>query len=135
MGRLLRALRLGAVLTPALICVCFGCSHRRAIGNRPLSPTDSVGVVLAVTNHHFLDVTIYIEHDGQSTRVGTITAASSGQFILPWRLLGVSRQSRLLGEAIGSPEYALTETLMIQPGQYIEWTLEHDMRHSSVGVF
>jgi hypothetical protein len=55
--------------------------------------------------------------------------------VLPFRVFGVSRQFRLVGEAIGSPEFVRTETLMIQPGQFIEWTLEHDLRRSSVGIF
>jgi hypothetical protein len=28
-----------------------------------------------------------------------------------------------------------TETLVVQPGQYIEWTLETDLARSSVGVY
>ena len=31
--------------------------------------------------------------------------------------------------------FARTQTLILQPGQYIEWTLETDLRRSSVGVF
>ena len=37
--------------------------------------------------------------------------------------------------AIGSDSFARTQTLILQPGQYIEWTLETDLRRSSVGVF
>jgi len=90
---------------------------------------------LHVTNHHWLDMTISVEHDGQRTRVGAVTAAASAEFVLPLRIFGVSREFRLVGEAIGSPEVVRTETLTIQPGQFIEWTLEHDLRRSSVGVF
>jgi hypothetical protein len=96
---------------------------------------DPVEVVLTVTNHHFLDITVYVEHDGQRTRIGMVTAASTQGFLLPMRLLGVAHQFRLYGEAIGSSEVVRTETLTIQPGQFIEWTLEHDLRRSSVGVY
>ncbi len=41
----------------------------------------------------------------------------------------------LIGEAIGSDAYAGTDVLIVQRGQYIEWTLETDLRRSSVGVF
>jgi len=94
-----------------------------------------VEIALHVTNHHWLDVTVSVEHDGQRTRVGAVTAATSAEFVLPLWLFGVSREFRLVGEAIGSPEVVRTETLTIQPGQFIEWTLEHDLRRSSVGVF
>jgi hypothetical protein len=113
----------------------LACARSRP-GAAPRAPVpEPVEVVLTVTNHHWLDVTVYVEHDGQRTRVGTVTAVSTQQFLLPMRLLGISRQFRLLGEAIGSPGVARTETLLVQPGQAIEWTLESDLRRSSVGVY
>jgi hypothetical protein len=120
----------GAVL--ALICVGGGaCVHPKAGEPR----ADSPDVLFVVTNHHFLDITVYLEHGGQRIRVGTITAVSSQEFHLPWRLLRASRQFRLFGEAIGSTETVQTEALTVQAGQSIEWTLEHDLRRSSVGVY
>ena len=91
--------------------------------------------VLNVTNHNYLDVVIYILHDGQETRVGTVTGSSSQLFYLPDRLLGQGREIQLLGDAIGSEAYARTQTIIVQRGQYIEWTLETDLRRSSVGVY
>ena len=92
-------------------------------------------IPLKVTNHNWLDVTIYVLHDGQRTRIGSVTGSSTQDFTLPRRLLGQSHELALLGEAIGSPDFARTEVLNIQPGQYIEWTLETDLRRSSVGVY
>jgi len=110
---------------------------RHAGARHAASPSRAqpVDVALHVTNHHWLDVTVSVEHDGQRTRIGDVTAAASAEFVLPLRVFGVSREFRLVGEAIGSPEVVRTETLTIQPGQFIEWTLEHDLRRSSVGVF
>src|SRR5881396_4077575 len=92
-------------------------------------------VALSVTNHNYLDVVIYVLHDGQQTRVGTVTGSSSAVFFLPVRLLGQGREIELYGDAIGNDAYARTERLIVQRGQYIEWTLETDLRRSSVGVF
>ena len=64
-----------------------------------------------------------------------MTGSSSAVFFIPVRLLGMGRELQLYGDAIGSDDYARTETLVIQPGQYIEWTLETQLRRSSVGVF
>ena len=41
----------------------------------------------------------------------------------------------MYGDAIGNDDYAVTDILVVQRGQYIEWTLETDLRRSSVGVF
>ena len=92
-------------------------------------------IALRVSNHNFLDVTIYVVHDGQRTRVGTVTGSSSQVFFLPFRLLGQGREIQLLGDPIGSTQLARTERLVVQPGQYIDWTLETDLRRSSVGVY
>ncbi|PYP00353.1 MAG: hypothetical protein DMD61_04455 [Gemmatimonadetes bacterium] len=92
-------------------------------------------IALSVTNHNYLDVVVYVLHDGQRTRVGTVSGSSSTVFFLPIRLLGQGREIRLYGDAIGNDAYAVTDILVVQRGQYIEWTLETDLRRSSVGVF
>jgi hypothetical protein len=116
-----------------LICITLRCGHGARVPN--VGARELADVVLTVTNHHFLDVTVYLEHDGQRTRVGTVTAASTGQFRLRGNNISASRQFRLFATAIGSDENVRTETLTIQSGQIIEWTLEHDLRRSSVGVY
>ena len=124
MARFPRVLILGIALATI---ACAGRHHAR--------PEPVSDIPLKVTNHNWLDVTIYVLHDGQRTRIGSVTGSSTQDFTLPRWLLGQSHELALLGEAIGSPDFARTELLNIQPGQYIEWTLETDLRRSSVGVF
>jgi len=95
-------------------------------------PTD---VTLYVTNHNYLDVIVYVIHDGQRTRIGTVTGSSSQSFTLPGRLIGQAHELQLFGDPIGSEDFALTELLVVHAGQSIEWTLETDLRRSSVGVY
>src|SRR2546426_7716110 len=138
MSRPLRGATSRARLAPLLLMVLgTACARHRAPQATPQrAPVpEAIEVVLTVTNHHWLDVVVYIEHDGQRTRVGTVTAVSTQQFLLPMRQLGASHQFRLYGAAIGSPEAVRTETLSIQPGQGIEWTLDSSLRRSSVAVF
>ena len=78
---------------------------------------------------------MYVVHDGQRTRVGTVTATTTQEFDLSTRLLGSNRQVALIGEAVGSRDVIRTEVLTLQPGQYIEWTLENVLRRSSVAVY
>ena len=135
------AIRVGTVLAALLLATpaCFwhrkpAPAPRAPARNAPLDVPEGE-IALQVTNHNFLDVTIYVLHNGQRTRVGTVTGSSSQVFYLPARLLGLGREMQLLGDPIGSTDFAVTETLIIQPGQYIEWTLETDLRRSSVGVY
>ena len=111
----------------------FACSsHRGRPAARPEPPAD---VTLQVTNHNFLDVTVFVLHDGQTLRVGLVTGSSTQSFTLPGRMVALSHELALLGQAVGSRAVARTETLLVQPGQRIEWTLESDLRRSSVGVY
>jgi hypothetical protein len=122
----------------ALLLTAPGCrGHRRpAAGTTAPVPQPPAGeIALQVINHNYLDVVVYVLHDGQRTRIGTVTGSSSQVFYFPVRLLGQGHEIQLYGDAIGSPDFARTERLIIQPGQYVEWTLESDLKRSSVGVY
>src|SRR2546423_15507660 len=124
---------LAALLLAAPACFVFNRGSKAAAS--PASDVPEGEIALSVTNHNYLDVVIYVLHDGVQTRVGTVTGSSSAVFFLPVRLLGQAREVQLYGDAIGNDAFARTERLIVQPGQYIEWTLETDLRRSSVGVF
>jgi hypothetical protein len=134
-----RTLRLATGLWLGLILAAPACF----VFNRGHNPDDQSAIAdvpegdlaLNVTNHNYLDVVVYVLHDGQRTRVGTVSASSSTVFFFPTRLLGQGREIRLYGAAIGNDDYAITDVLVVQRGQYIEWTLETDLRRSSVGVY
>jgi hypothetical protein len=126
-------LRTGALLSATLLSVC-SCS----VGTAPpasATPDRSEDIRLAVVNRHWLDVTIYVVHDGQRTRLGVAGGSASTEMSLPPRLLGVGRELRLLGDPIGSAEYAVTEPIFVQPGQFIEWQLDSGLERSTVGVY
>ena len=121
-----------ALLLGASGCFIF---HRGKADPPPAFDVPVGEIALNVTNHNYLDVVVYVLHDGQQTRVGTVTGSSSMLLFVPTRLLGMGHELQLYGRAIGSDSFARTPTLVLQPGQYIEWTLETDLRRSSVGVF
>jgi len=128
-------LTLLAVLLAAPACFVFNRGNKPGSPERPAFDVPEGEIALSVTNHNYLDVVVYVLHDGVQTRVGTVTGSSAAVFFLPARLLGQGREIRLLGDAIGNDAYARTDILIVQRGQYIEWTLETDLRRSSVGVF
>lgn len=128
--------RLGAARGALLLAAsgCFILRHGKS-DPPPAFDVPAGEIALNVTNHNYLDVVIYVVHDGQQTRVGTVTGSSAALLFVPIRLLGMGHELQLYGRAIGSDAFARTQTLILQPGQYIEWTLETDLRRSSVGVF
>jgi len=122
------------VLVALAGALAASCSIFRG-GPHSASPEPAPLVILRVANHNYLDVVIYVLHDGERTRVGTVTGSSSAVLYLPPHLLGAERVIQLLGDPIGSTDVASTEAISVQPGQSIEWTLETDLSRSSVAVY
>jgi len=123
---------LHVLLIIAVVLAATACSHRGRSSYASEPPPD---VTLQVTNHNILDVTVFVLHEGQRIRMGLATGSSSQSFTIPGRLVALSHEIALLGEAIGSSERARTEILTVRPGQRIEWTLETDLRRSIVGIY
>jgi hypothetical protein len=112
----------------------LACHHAKH-ADQPAPDTAPVDVPLEVDNHNWLDVVIYVVHDGERSRVGIVNATSQSSFVLPARLVGQGHELRLLGHPIGGEGGTLTETVTVQPGQYIQWTLESDLSRSAIGVY
>ena len=123
------------VLLAALPLSSSACHHARSTPADQPAPAETDAVPLEIANHNWLDVIIYVVRDGQPMRVGIANASSSASFTLPARLLGQGREVRLWGHPIGGTGGALTETVVVQPGQWIEWTLENDLELSAIGVY
>jgi hypothetical protein len=130
----LRSLRTAGILTAAVLSAC-GCFFGRPPAKAAAASEWSGEVLLQIVNHHWLDVTIFVIHDGQRTRLGVAGGNAQTRMMLPHRLLGIGRELQLYGDPIGSLERAITEVVVVQPGQFIEWLLEADLARSTVGVY
>ena len=131
----MRRTRIALLALLLMAPACFVFNRGNKATPAPALDVPEGEIALNVTNHNYLDVVVYVLHDGLQTRVGTATGSTSSLFFLPARLLGQGREIQLLGEAIGNDTFARTDILVVQRGQYIDWTLETDLRRSSVGVY
>ncbi|HEU4563736.1 MAG TPA: hypothetical protein VFS05_03765 [Gemmatimonadaceae bacterium] len=133
-----RMLLLSAALLWGALPAIAGCHHKQ---RQPDGGFDAVWfepdavVPLRVENHHWSDVTIYLERDGQRQRIGTATAATISNVDFPARLLAPGGVFRLIADPIGSRQGLRSELLSVQPGQGITWTLESQLLRSSVAVW
>ena len=121
-----------ALVAVVLAVSLGGCSRK---SNPGLAPAPLEEIPLEVTNHHYLDITIYAIHDGQRTRLGVAGGSAHTRMLVPSRLLGVGRELRLYGDPIGSSDGAVTEVVVVQQGQYIEWLLEPGLDRSTISVY
>jgi hypothetical protein len=127
----------GRLAILAMLAAGLSCGGRAEDGEVEPAPDydRDTPVALSIANNHWLDVVVFVFHDGEMSRVGSVTAASNGTFTLaPW-MLGQSRNVRLLADPVGSEGWIRSEMIHVQPGQSIEWRLESQLARSSVMVY
>jgi hypothetical protein len=121
------ALSLGLAAVPAC-----GLLSRRS--DTEVSPADSE-VLLEVDNHHWNDVVIYLMNGNQSQRLGTISGVSMGRFVFRYRQIAAGGKVRLRAQPVGGQGSFTSEDVVIQVGQGIKWTLESDLKRSTLAVY
>ncbi len=128
--RPLRALPLAVMLVAVSACV----SHRAPKQSTRATPA-AAPILLRVDSHHWSDVTIYAVRDGVRLRVGTVSAAGSATFRIPPYLLNFAGELQLVGDPLGGGRPIRMDPIYIRPGGFAEWTLESNLKNSSLGVW
>lgn len=120
------------LLLPAFVLLLDGCGTKQKETNRPLpsGPTS-----LRVENHNWLDVTIYVVHDGQRSRLGAATAAQTTDFAIQPTLLGQLGAIRLIADPVGSSGSIASPRVVVKQGTRLVWTLQTDLSRSSLAVY
>jgi hypothetical protein len=94
----------------------------------------SDGFSLMLTNHNLLDVNVFVFHDGQADRVGTVPASSTRVMVLPLWMLGQSKAIKLIAEPIGADTRYTTDLLSVQPGQTVRLNVETPLERSNYSM-
>ena len=126
---------LSRVLTASFLCLApaSGCGSARHFEESP-SPGNTE-VVLEVENHHWKDIVIYLMNGNQSQRLGMVSGVSTNSFVFPFRQLATGGKVRLRANPVGGEASFTSEDVVIQSGQGIRWTLESDLKRSSLSVY
>jgi hypothetical protein len=119
------------LMLAVMLSVVTGCSVFKSKQAAPLPET----VSLHITNNNFQDMTIYILRDGQRNRLGAVTATSSATFLLTEQQLGQQGRVRLIADPLGTVGSLATDQFTVKPGQRVEWTIESDIRRSSLAIY
>jgi hypothetical protein len=133
--RAMRAMRAARIVGLSLLMALtvLGCRKRDA-ETRP-APDPNTPVPVEIESHFMGDVTIYLVRGGLRQRLGMVTALGTAEFTFPWRWLSQSGTSRLMAYPIAGARAQLSEPLILQPGQWIKWTLEANLDRSSMAVY
>ena len=119
-----------------LIGLLLGCATRSEDGEAdPQLSETSAEVALEVENHAWSDIVIYLVRGTAVERLGTVGALNTETFVFPYRRLGIGTDVRLRAYPIGGPRAFTSENVLVQPGQWIKWTLESDLTRSFLAVY
>jgi hypothetical protein len=120
------------LLLPAFVLLLDGCAKKPREGSQPLPMTPTP---LRVENHNWLDVTIYVLHDGQRSRLGAATAAKTTDFTIQPQLLGQVGDIQLIADPVGSSQAIASPVVKVTQGTRLVWTLQTDLSRSSLAVY
>ena len=122
----------GTLAACLLLGACLGPRQKLHDGGAPSPLTD--GFELTLNNHHWLDINVFVLHDGEASRVTTVTASSSQSLILPLWMLGESKMVRIIAEPVGEVGSYTTDQLRVDPGQSVELNVESVLSKSNYSV-
>ena len=121
---------------PAFFLLVFlvvpACSGPRQKFEDPSPRAD--GFELTLNNRHWLDVNVFVQHDGEASRVTLVTASSSQSLILPLWMLGESKLVRIIAEPVGEHDSYTTDLLRVDPGQAVELNVESVLSRSNYSI-
>jgi hypothetical protein len=105
------------------------CSHSYEAPGQVV-PENAVG--LHVQNNNFLDMDVFAVGGGLSTRLGTVTGGSSGDFVINANQAATGL--RIVATPIGGPGRATTGSLSVGTGETIYFTVGSVLANSSVSI-
>ena len=91
-------------------------------------------VQVAVTNHNWSDITVYLLAGGLPQRLGMVSALSEATFDFSSLRLNTSGGVRLRALPVAGRPFT-SETILVLPGQAIFWTLEINLETSNFTVY
>jgi hypothetical protein len=122
--------QLSALTSFAVLLACSAPRQNMDPGPQP----NSDGFSLVLTNHHLLDVNIFLQHDGQADRIAMVNSSTSRTVVLPLYMLGQSGSIRLIAEPIGDDTRYTTDLLTVQPGQSVSLNVENPIPRSNYSI-
>ena len=88
-----------------------------------------------VINDNWNDMTVYAVTNGYRRRLGTVTSFTSRVLTLPPTLLILNDELRLVADPIGSREVYVSEPLVVNAGDVVEWTVRNNIRLSNIFIY
>ena len=118
-------------LTMAALLAVPAATAQTAPEERSETPRTTVRVI----NDNWQDITVYAVRAGYRRRLGTVNSFTSRVLTLPPTLLIPSDDLRLIADPIGSRGVYVSEPLVVNAGDVVEWTVRNNIRLSNIFIY
>ena len=117
-----------AATSVLLVLASFGCVKHSVIPDEPDT------ITIRVSNNNSLDMTVYAVNQSMRIRLGIVNTASTQRFTVSLHQVSPSGELQLLADPVGSRRTLTSEAIHVFAGQAVEWTLQADLRQSSLVI-
>ncbi len=123
-------------LTVAALVAVSGAAAQTASKERSEAPAAvSERTTVRVVNDNWHDITVYAVRGGYRRRLGTVSSFTRRAFTLPPTFLIPSDELRLVADPIGRRGAFVSEPLVVNPGDVVEWRLRNNIGLSNVFIY
>jgi hypothetical protein len=91
--------------------------------------------IVRVTNHSWDDIEVSAMRNGSRRILGVISAAQQATLVVSEDMLDTDGRLQLAARIQGKPTLLLMQPLRVPTGNYVDWSLENDIGHSTVSFF
>src|SRR5262245_6621055 len=127
------SLRIGLVTVALAAAASVGACAPLAQASGPAG-MEAGKTELLVENNNWQDMALYVIRSGTRVRVGTVSSFARARIPLSDAVIG-SGEIQLLADPIGSSRRFLSEPIIVQPGQRVQFRLENNLAVSSYSVW
>ena len=119
----------------ALVAVPAVAAQTASEGRSETPAAVSVQTTVRVRNDNWHDITVYAVRGGYRRRLGLVNSFAKREFTLPPNFLIPSDELRLIADPIGRRATFVSEPLVVNPGDIVEWRLRNNIRLSNIFIY
>jgi len=126
------ARRLAPLVLAAAVAACglFG----RQPGDEAPGGGERAAVTVNVRNLAWKNIHVYVIAGGSWESLGVLSSQDDTTYEVSRTLLGGRREIRLAADPVGSREGFISDPILVEPGDRVEWTIQDNLALSSVFV-
>lgn len=87
-----------------------------------------------VENQNWRTISVRVVAGGQVDFLGQLASQQTRTYEVPASVMGSREEIRLLADPVGGSQGTLTDPILVQPGDLVEWTLTQPLIHSHIFV-